>query len=142
VSQASRRQFKSSRKILQSFQLSKSQILCSLPDGPVKRLDALLCREDSNSSTCIRPDVKSTPSGRSSVLKNNPDFLCRHGSGKIACNRPDTRATSSGRGLNIETSEVRYRKKVAQFTVRKLFASVRMPPKEIHISGDLGLLSL
>jgi len=49
VSQASKRQFQSSRKILRSFQLSKSRITCSHLDGPVKRPDALLCLEDFDS---------------------------------------------------------------------------------------------
>jgi hypothetical protein len=124
VSQVSRRQFHSSRKILQSFQLSKSRIPCSRPDGPVKRLDVLLCREDSNSSACIRPDLRATPSGRSSVFKKNPKFLYRHGSKKTACNCPDARATSSGSDLNEETHEARYGKAVAQFTIRMLYASI------------------
>jgi hypothetical protein len=49
---ASRRQFQSSRKILWSFQLSRSRIPYSHPDGPVKRLDALLYLEDSDSLAC------------------------------------------------------------------------------------------
>jgi hypothetical protein len=135
VSQASRRQFQSSRKILQSFQLSKSRIPCSHLDSPVKHLDALLCLEDSVS-------LSLHPSGRSLVFKKNPNFLCRHGSGKTACNHLDARATPSRRGLNMETCEARYGKAVGQFTVWKLFASVHMPPRENRISDDLGLLSL
>jgi hypothetical protein len=72
MSQASRRQFQSSRKILRSFQLSKSQIPCSRLNGQVKRLDALLCQEDSDSSACIRLDVRATPSGRSLEFEKNP----------------------------------------------------------------------
>jgi hypothetical protein len=60
VSQASRRQFQNFRKFLWSFQLSKSRIHCFHPDSLVKRPDALLCREDSDSSVCIRPDVRAT----------------------------------------------------------------------------------
>jgi hypothetical protein len=86
VSQASRRQFQSSSKILWSFQLSKSWIPCSHLDDPVKHLDALLCQEDSDSLACIRTNVKATPSDRSLVFEKNSDFLCRHGSGKTTCN--------------------------------------------------------
>jgi len=42
----------------------------------------------------------------------------------------------------METREVRYEKVVAQFTIRTLFDSVWTLPREIRISGDLGLLSL
>jgi hypothetical protein len=92
----------------------------------VNRLDALLCREDSDSSAYIRPDVKVTPSERSSVFEKKLDFLCRHGSGKTACNRLDARATPSGRGLNMEMHEARYGNAVPLFTIRTqtLFASV------------------
>jgi len=75
--------------------------------------DALLCREDSDSSACIRPDVRATPTGCYSVFEKNPDFLCRHRLGKIACNRPDAMATPSEHGLNKETREARYGKVVA-----------------------------
>jgi len=51
-------------------------------------------------------------------------------------------ATPSGRGLHMETCEARYGKVVAQFTIRTLYDSVRKPPREIRLSGDLGLLSL
>jgi hypothetical protein len=137
ASQVSRRQFQSSRKILRSFQLSKSQIPCSCLDGPMKCPDTLLCREDSDSSACISLDIRATPSGRSSVFKKNPDFLCRHGSGKTTFNHPDARSTLSRRDLN---KEARYGKAVMQFTVRTLYASVWTPPRENRISVDLGLL--
>jgi hypothetical protein len=67
------RRFQSSRKILWSFQLSKSRIPCSCPDGPVKLPDALLCREDSDSSACICPDIRATPSKRSLEFEKNLD---------------------------------------------------------------------
>jgi hypothetical protein len=79
---------------------------------------------------------------RSSMFDKNLVFHCRHGLGKTVCNRPDCRATPSGRGLNMEMREVRYGKVVAQFTVHTLYASIRTPPREIRISGDLGFLSL
>jgi hypothetical protein len=75
VSQVSRRQFQSFRKILWNFKLSKRRIPCS-------HQDALLCREDSDSSACICPDIRATPFGRSSVFKKNLDFLCRCGLGR------------------------------------------------------------
>jgi hypothetical protein len=43
--------------------------------------------------------------------------------GKTACNRQDARATSSERGLNKETREERYRRRL-QFSVRTLSATV------------------
>jgi hypothetical protein len=76
------------------------------------------------------------------VFEKIPVFLCRHGSGKTACNRPDARAKPFERGLNMETREVRYGKAVEQFTVWTLYDSVRTPPREIQISGDLGFISL
>jgi len=72
VSQASKKQFQSSTKILRSFQLSKSRIPCSRLDSLVKCPEALLCQEDSDSSMCIRPDVRATPSVRSSEFEKNP----------------------------------------------------------------------
>jgi hypothetical protein len=81
-------------------------------------------------------------SGCTLVFEKNPNFLCRHGSRKTACNRPDARATSSGCSLKLKMCEVHYGKVVAQFTVWTLYASVRMPPREIRISGNLGLLRL
>jgi len=91
VSQASRRQFQSSRKILRNFQLSKSQIPCSQPNGTVKHPNVLLCQEDSASLASIRPDDRATSSGRSLVFKNTDwkDSL-QIRIGKIACNRPNT----------------------------------------------------
>jgi hypothetical protein len=51
----------------------KSNPLFSRSDDPVKHLDALLCREYFDSPECIRPDVRATPSRRSSKFKKNPD---------------------------------------------------------------------
>jgi hypothetical protein len=118
----------------------KSNPLFSHLDGPVNRLDALLCREDFDSSPCIRPDVKATRPNTLQCSKNL-DFICRQGLGKTTCNHPDARATPSRCDLNMETREARYGKVVVQFTVRTLFASVQTPPREIRISVDLGLLS-
>jgi hypothetical protein len=42
----------------------------------------------------------------------------------------------------METREARYGKAVAQLTVRTLYASIRMPPREIRDRLILGLLSL
>jgi len=72
------------------------------------------------------------------VFKKIPVFLCRHGMGKITCNHLDARATPFGCGLNMERLEPRY----AQFTVRTLYDSVQMLPREIRFNGDLGFLSL
>jgi hypothetical protein len=119
---ASRRQFQSSRKILWSFQLSKSQIPCSRPNGPMNLLDALLCREDSDSSVCILLDIRATPFGRSSVFEKNPESFSN-------TNWEDS-LQPSRRSLNKETREACYVKAVSQFTVRTLYASVRMPPRE------------
>lgn len=116
-------------KILRSFQLNKSWIPCSRLDGLVKRPDALLSREDFDSLACIRPDVRATLSGCSSMLEKNLDFLCKHGSGKTTCNRSDARATSSECDLNKETREAYYGKAIAQFTDRTLYADARTPPK-------------
>jgi hypothetical protein len=96
--------------------------------------------EDSNSSACIRLNVKTTPSGRSSVFKKNPNFLYRHGSGKTACNHSDARETPSKRGLNKKMREAHYGKAIEQFPIRTLYASVQTPPRENWISVDLGLL--
>jgi hypothetical protein len=128
-------QFQSFRKILRSFQLSKSRIPCSHLNGLVKHLGALLSREDSNKLSVASVRTSGNTSRSSSVFKKNPNFICRHRSRKIACNRLDSRAISSKCGLNIETHEVRYGKAVAQFTVWTLFASVWMLPREIRISG-------
>jgi phytoene/squalene synthetase len=57
-------------------------------------------------------------------------------------NRLDSRATLFGRSLNMKTREARYGKLVAQKTVRTLYASIRMPPREIRDRLDLGLLSI
>jgi hypothetical protein len=57
------------RKILQSFQLSKSQIPCSHRDGSVKPPNALLCREDSDISACIHLDVKETCSDTALIME-------------------------------------------------------------------------
>jgi hypothetical protein len=142
VSQASRRQFQSSRKILQSFQLSKSRISCSPLTVQWSIRTPSYVEKILTSSACIHLDDRATSSGHSLVFEKNPDLLCRHGSGKTACNRPYARATPSGRGLNKETREARYRKAIAQFTVQTLYASVRMPPREILISGNFCLLRL
>jgi len=48
----------------------------------------------------------------------------------------------SGRGLNMETREARYEKAVVLLTVQMLYASIRMPPREIRDRVILGLLSL
>jgi hypothetical protein len=97
----------------------------------MKHPNALLCREDSDSSACIRPDVKATPPGHSLVFEKNPDFLYKHIWGKRAYNRQDTRATSFRGGLNKKTCEVCYGKAIAQFTVWMLYAFVQAPPREI-----------
>jgi hypothetical protein len=81
-------------------------------------------------------------SRRSSMLEKNPVFLYIHGLGKTTCNNPDARATLSGCDLNMETHEARYGKAVAQFTIWTLYNSIRTQPREIQISGDLGILSL
>jgi hypothetical protein len=131
MSQASRRQFQSSKKILRSFQLSKSWIFCFGLDNPVKRPNALLCREDSDSSACIRPNVRATPSGRSSVFEKNPNFLYRHGLGRqlatiqtLGQHRPDVALI---------------RKRMKCVMERQCQSS---PPREIQIKLNLGLLSL
>jgi hypothetical protein len=133
---------KVSERLCKVFQLSKSRNPCFRPDGPEKCLDALLCREDSISSALHLLERQGNTSRYYSMFEENPDFLCKHGSEKTACNPPNTRATSSKCGLNMETCEARYGKKVAQFTIRTLFASIQTLPREIQISSDLGLLSL
>jgi hypothetical protein len=50
------------------------------------------------------------------------------------------RATPFGHGLNIEMRGARYRKPVAQKTVRTLNTSVRMPTREFRDKLTLGLL--
>jgi len=108
-----KRQFQSSRKILRSFQLSKSLIPYSRPDGIVKRPDALQCLEDFVSSALHPFGLQGSTSVCSLVFEKNLVFLCRQGSRKTSCNHPDSRATPSGRGLNMETCEARYGKAVA-----------------------------
>jgi hypothetical protein len=76
------------------------------------------------------------------VFEKNPVFLCRHGLRKIDCNYLDVRAIPFGCGLNMKMHEARYEKAVAQFTVWTFYDSVRTPPREIQISGDLGFLNL
>jgi hypothetical protein len=124
VSQASRRQFQSSRKILRSFQLRKSQIPYSRPDGIVKRSDALQCLEDFINSALHPFRLQGSTFVCSSVFEKNPVFLCRQGSRKTACNHSDARATPSGPDLNMDTCEARYGKVVAQFTVWTFYDSV------------------
>jgi hypothetical protein len=57
------------KKAISEFKENSTQCL----NDPVKRPDAILCREYSDSPACIRPDVRITPSGRSSVFEKNPD---------------------------------------------------------------------
>jgi hypothetical protein len=82
---------------------------------------------------CNRPDYRVTPFGCCPCYENDV---------QTHCNSPDSRATPSIRDFNMETREVCYGKAVAQFTVRNLYASNRMLPREIQISGDLSFLSL
>jgi hypothetical protein len=58
---------------MRSFQLSKSWIPCSRPEGLEKCPDALLCREDFASSACIHPDDWATSFECFLVFKNNPE---------------------------------------------------------------------
>jgi len=58
------------------------------------------------------------------------------------CNRLDTRATPSECNLDMEKPGTCYEKLVAQKTVRTLYDSVQMPPREYKDRLDLGLLSL
>jgi len=74
----------------------------------VKRPNALLCLEDSNSSVLHLSGRQDNTYRRASVFEKNPGFLCRHGSGKIASNRSNARATLSGHIHNMETRGARY----------------------------------
>jgi hypothetical protein len=66
----------------------------------VKLPDALLCREDSDSLACIHPDDRATPFGRSSVFEKNLE--------SFTDTDWEDNFQLSGRGLNKETREVRY----------------------------------
>jgi hypothetical protein len=118
--------FKSSRKILRSWQLSKSRIHFFGPGGPVMSPDArTLFKIWEKSSYPLQTRI-----GKDSLQQSR------------WCFRPYDRATPSGRDLNMDMHEACYGKAVAQFTIRTLYESVRTPPKEIRINGDLGFLCL
>jgi hypothetical protein len=109
VSQASRRQFQSSLKILQSFELNKKLDPLFSSRRSMKRPDALLSLEDSNklrvaSVRTSRQDVRTL-----FIVREESSFPLQTRIGKDSYNRLDARATSFGRGLNMETREVRER---------------------------------
>jgi len=92
VSQASRRQFLDSKKILRSLQLSKSRISSCLLEGPVKRLDAHQCsRRFWTAQHRQHATVQTLFSIREDFEQLSTRLM------KTACNRPDPRATPSRR---------------------------------------------
>jgi hypothetical protein len=149
VSQASWRQFQSSRKILRISNSAKVESL----------VPVWIVQWSVRTPSCVE---KILTAQRASVRTSGQYVLdALHCSRRIQISfadtdrerqlatvrtlgqhHPDARATPSGCNLNMKTHEARYGKAVAQFTVRTLYASIQMTPREIRISGDLGLLSL
>jgi len=113
------------------------------PSGwPSEAFDAHLCREDSeqlNIPVCIYPDDRATPSGHYSVFEKNLDFLFRHGSGRqltivwmIGQHRLD--------GALIRKRVKHVMERRLEFIVQTLSAYVRLPPRELWISVEIGFL--
>jgi len=124
--------FRSSKKIMHSWQLSKSRIPCFRPDDTVIASGRPpVSRRFWQVQRCICLDVRAT----------HPDTLQCSRRIKFFFTDTDWERQLAivrtlgqhrlGRGLNMETREARYGKEVVQFTVRTLYDSVWTLPREI-----------
>lgn len=90
--------FKSSKKIMCSWQLRKNRIFYFHPDNPVMRSDTLPCLEDSNKLSVA--SIRMSGQHVQTLFKvwEDSNFSLQSRIEKTACIRPNNRATPFGRG--------------------------------------------
>jgi hypothetical protein len=132
VSQASRKQLQSSRKILHNFQLSKSRTPCFCPDGPETRPNAHLCREDSTQLSMHSSGRQGNTIRTLVSVREESEILCRHGLG---------RQFAAVRTLGQHRPDVALiRKRMKCVMERLLQFTLWTPPRELWMSVEIGFL--